>query len=56
MVTRKALKMPFPIKLGTKLPEENETCKVTLVVLQLVRNLQMKLQAVILPLGQLVFI
>ena len=36
--------------------EENVTCRVTLVVLQLMRNLQMKLQAVILPLGQPVFI
>ena len=56
MGTRKALKMPFFIKLGTKLPEENVTCRVALVVLQLVCNLQMKLQAVVLPLGQSVFI
>ena len=56
MVTRKALKMPFPNKCGTKLHKENVTCGVNLVVLQLVRNLQMKLQAVVLPLGQPVFI
>ena len=56
MGTRKALKMPFFIKLGKKLPEENVTCRVTLVALQLVSNLQMKLQAVVLPLGQPVFI
>ena len=55
MVTRKVLKMTFPVKLGKKLPKENVTCRVTLVVLQLVRNLQMKLQAVVLPLGQPVF-
>ena len=48
--------MTFPIKLGKKLPKENVTCRVTLVLLQLVRNLQTKLQAVVLPLGQPVFI